>query len=75
MSCSRLLLPALVLAAERIAASGRAPGRLSIVAKSWALLDAALAAARSGAGSVLLFDGLTGIGKTSLLAAAAERGA
>jgi predicted ATPase len=40
-----------------------------------ALLDAALAAARSAAGSVLLFEGPAGIGKTSLLAAAAERGA
>ena len=44
-----------------------APGRLSSVAKSW------LFSMRhwSGAGSVLMFEGLAGIGKTSLLAAAA----
>ena len=41
----------------------------------FALLDAALDSARSGAGATMLIEGPAGIGKTSLLASVRERGA
>lgn len=41
----------------------------------FALLDAALDSARSGAGATVLIEGPAGIGKTSLLASVRERGA